>query len=111
MSYTHQDWTPVVFSKKNETVVKQSLKAVSQLDTKQNRELKDNPEGFTSKMFEKEYIQDAIKKRTEKGWTQKQLANQMNVDASIIQRFEQGKHVYDSSLKSKLNRILGITSK
>lgn len=112
MSYAHQDWTPVVFQKKAHDAVTREVKAkISQLEPQHQRELKDNPEGFTNKMFEKEYIQEVIRKRTEKGWNRKQLATQMNVVESVIAQFETGKHIYDAALKSKLNRVLGISRK
>lgn len=107
----HQDWKEVVFSKKR-PIDTSGRKAVSQLEPEHKRALKDEaPDSFHQKTFEKDYIQEVIRKRTEKGWNQKQLATQMNVDVSIIQRFEQGKEVYDGNLKNKLNRVLGITKK
>lgn len=106
----HQDWKPVIFQKKR-PVDTEARKSVSQLEPAHKRALKENQEGFQHKMFEKDYIQEVIRKRTEKGWNQKQLAVQMNVDVNVVQRFEQGKEVYDGNLKNKLNRVLGITKK
>lgn len=106
----HQDWKEVVFTKKR-PADNAARKAVSQLEPEHKRALKEDTDGFQNKMFDKEYIQEVIRKRTERGWNQKQLAVQMNVDVNLLQRFEQGKEVYDSNLKNKLNRVLGITRK
>lgn len=105
----HQDWTPVVFKKKKE-VDTQARKAVSQLCPQYKALLNEDSEVFANKMFEKEYTQKVIQKRIEKKWNQKQLATAINVDVHIIQRFEQGREVYDHILKAKLNRTLGITN-
>lgn len=108
----HQDWTTVVFKKRQETQEKREVqKRVSQHQPGYIASLADPTEHTTAKMFEKAYIDEVIAKRTDRKWTQKQLATALNVDAHRIQRFEQGKEVYDHTLKSKLNRVLGISSK
>lgn len=108
-SLSHQDWTPVVFHKKRDRPTSASP-TISQLEPKHKRALgEDNPETFQQKSFDTEYIRTVVQKRMEKKLTQKQLATQIAVDVSIIQRFEQGKEVYDGALKHKLNRALNIT--
>lgn len=111
MAYAHQDWEPVVVRKPSAAAV-QAAKAgqsrVSQLAPAHTRALDDNPETFANRTFDKDYIQAVIQKRTERKWNQKQLATQLNVDAAVVQRFEQGKEVYNPGLKNKLNRVLGI---
>lgn len=96
----HQDWTPVIFYKKQQPRVSQRL-------SKQEQELrKDDHEGFDIPRFEQAYIKEVIQKRLAKKWSQKDLATALNEDIHRIQRFEQGKEVYDSKLKMKLNRVL-----
>lgn len=107
----HQDWTQVIFRKKKDTAeVRQAQKSTSQLGPQYKARLHENTEEFANKMFDKDYIHQVIQKRLEKKMTQKQLATALNIDVHIIQRFEQGKEVYDHILKSKLNRVLGITN-
>lgn len=96
-----QDWTTVVFKKKNTQTTSKC-----QLQPQYQRQLDEND--LQNKMFDKEYIQTVIKKRNEKKWNQKQLATSIRVDVHVIQRFEQGKEVYDHGLKSKLNSVLDI---
>lgn len=104
----HQDWTPVILRKKKEN--KEVQKHVSQFQPQYKSQLNENTEEFKNKTFDKAYIDDVIAKRVERKWNQKQLATAINVDVHVIQRFEQGKEVYDHILKSKLNRALGIKS-
>ena len=101
----HQDWDPVVLRKKFDDVDKK--KKISQLQPTHLRDLKaDDPEVYKLKTFETDYIKQIIAKRLETTLTQKDLAKRMNVDIGTIQRFEQGKLPYDSSLKSKINKAL-----
>merc|ERR1712232_811711 len=46
--------------------------------------------------------------RTAKGLSQKQLATQVNAQASIVGQCEQGSAVYDAQLINKLERALGV---
>jgi ribosome-binding protein aMBF1 (putative translation factor) len=108
----HQDWTPVILRKRKQNNVLQShvQKQISQFQPQYKNQLNDNTEEFKNKFFDKTYIDTVIAKRVEKKWNQKQLATSINVDVHVIQRFEQGKEVYDHILKSKLNKVLGIRS-
>ncbi len=105
--YAHQDWTPVVIRKKHEAPTAPKV----QLPPKMIRELHDNPETFATKHFDKAFIQSVVKGRVERKWSQKDLAARLNLDVAVIQRLEQGKEVYDSRLKDRLNRLLNIQSK
>lgn len=110
-TFMEQDWTTVVFKKRGPTQEqKEAQKRASQSQPGYISNLADATEHTTAKMFEKAYIDQVIAKRAEKKWTQKQLATAINVEANRIQRFEQGKEVYDHNLKSKLNRALDIHS-
>lgn len=102
MAYAHQDWTPVVIRKRSEAPAAPKV----QLPPKIVRELNDNPETFAPKQFDKAFIQSVVKGRVERKWSQKDLAARLNLDVAVIQRLEQGKEVYDSRLKDRLNRLL-----
>jgi len=103
----HQDWTPVVFKKK---VVNKEKNIITSNGLPQYvKKLNDiSSEDISNKYFEKDYINQVIAKRMEMKLTQKQLAINCNLDCSIIQRFEQGKEVYNHNLKNKLNKVLSI---
>jgi len=44
--------------------------------------------------------------RIARNWTQKQLAQQMNVQTTAVQKWESGKEVPPGNLRGKLNRVL-----
>ena len=106
MAFDHQDWETIVFKKP-----KAPSKSAVNLEPSHLRQLKDNPETYANKYFDKTYIQKVVQSRVERKWSQKYLALQLNVDPSVVQRLEQGKEVYNASLKSKINRVLNITAK
>ncbi len=84
--YHHQDWTPVVFTKKTP-----------------KKPMQQNPEGFKErKKLEEDEIytlnkitpeksQLLSKERAEKGLSQKDLANSLNFPVSTISDYESGK--------------------
>ena len=49
-----------------------------------------------------------IKGRNNKGWTQKILANSINVKPSVINDYESGKAIPNNQILGKLERKLGI---
>jgi len=99
----HQDWETIIFHKKPTKPT-----TSPDLEPSHLRALKDNPESFVNKSFDSKYVQVVIKARLERKWSQKELAQKLNVDFSIIQKFEQGKGIYDAFLKNKLNRVLNL---
>jgi ribosome-binding protein aMBF1 (putative translation factor) len=106
----HQDWTPVIIKKRSHGLDPDVKKRISQLEPTHIRQLKsDDVDVYKNKMFEMEFVKTAINKRVEMKLSQRDLAKRLNVDASIVQKLEQGKLVYDPQLKSKLNRILSST--
>lgn len=104
MEQGHQDWDTVIFRKH----VKPTETARPSLEPAHVRSLKDDTEAFAVKHFESEYIKRVLKGRIDRKWSQKDLAQRLNVDVSIIQKLEQGKAVYDGNLKNKINRLLGL---
>jgi ribosome-binding protein aMBF1 (putative translation factor) len=107
--FAHQDWTPVIFKKTNNKPQVQGQQH-HQNEPHHLKQLEED-DVVAPKVFERSYIQEVIKKRTERKWNQKQLATALNVDVHKIQRFEHGNEVYDHQFKHKLNRVLGISSK
>ena len=105
--YHHQDWEPVILKKRQVGLAPETKRKISQLEPTHIRQLKsDDAEVFKNKMFELEFVRSVIQRRATKKMTQKDLARHLNVDASIIQRLEQGKLVYDAGLKGRINRAL-----
>jgi ribosome-binding protein aMBF1 (putative translation factor) len=104
MALHHQDWETVIFHKKPS-----KQQNVPDLEPPHLRALKDNPESFVNKSFDSKFVQAVIKARLGNKWSQKDLAQKINVDVAIIQKLEQGKGIYDASLKNKLNRTLNLS--
>lgn len=105
--YAHQDWTTVVLNKTSSDKSKTKPPPVQ----KQPKYIAQLENDEAPKYFEKAYIDQVIKARIEKKMTQKQLATSLNEDVNRINRFEQGKEVYDHNFKAKLNRNLNISNK
>jgi len=109
----HQDLFPVIFSNKNtrkklptETVAK-NVQANSNRPT--SIKVKEDEEGdiLAIPKFSREFIQEVIQKRVAKGWKQKDLANQLKIQDTIINQFEKGSLNYDGKLVDKIKRVLG----
>ena len=112
MSYQHQDWTPIVFRKreKEKTIENNQLKEKQKGD-QISKKLLDNPEDFHHKQISKE-VADAIRqKRIELKLTQLQLAQKINEKVNVVQEIENMKAVYNHIIINKIFRILGLSSK
>lgn len=107
--YEHQDWNTVIINKSGQKAATLS-KPLVQKQPKYLSQLNENDNVAPPKQFDRTYIAQVIKARLDKKLTQKDLASLVNEDVNRINRFEQGKEVYDHKLKSKLNRHLGITN-
>jgi len=125
----HQDWNPVVFHKKPDTLsVKQAVRFGHKVETIQkqtgnglqvsakNRNLEadlytdPSAEAPAQKPLPKLSIEDRqamIKARTDKKLTQVQLAQQLNLRPNQIQDLENGKLIEDLGLLQKVNKVLG----
>lgn len=107
MSFSHQDWTPVVFNKRKDDKLNHEQKvAMSQRVTQQTRSLDENKESFQQPKFERDYIQKVIQARISRKWSQKDLAIALKENVARINAFEQGKEIYDGKFKDRINRVL-----
>ena len=59
-------------------------------------------------MYGAEYGRNVQDARKEKNWTQKQLAQQLNVKQDIFQKIENGTGLVDGQICNKLFRILKV---
>lgn len=74
------------------------------------RRLDDNEvESFRHATIPTEFKLALQKARQAKNLTQAQLAQQLNVQVSVVNSYESGKAVPDAQIIQKLNRALGIT--
>ena len=111
----HQDWKPIVFSKKGS---KSKSKAKTKSTTGSTVVRRAKPSRTHPKAADEEIghikrvdlslgqsIQQA---RMEKGWTQKALAQKINVKPQVIAQYEAGTAIPNPQLLSKIKRILGL---
>lgn len=79
------------------------------------KKIKDEDEGFSS-LSNKDYVGVIIGKqiqqiRLAKKMTQKQLAQQLNVNSSVVQSHENGKAIRNNSTLAKFEKALGTKLK
>jgi putative transcription factor len=128
MSYSHQDWSQVVFRSKehnngkdikDDKIVRRAMQNGNLVETHEKvskdfvnkKIIDDNPDDFHHKMISKN-IADAIKKkRIEMKLTQAQLAQRINEKVNIIQDIEGMKCVYNHIIINKTLKALGLSLK
>ena len=108
----HQDWKTITFSNnKNTPAHKQETVIVAKTNYNGVNSAKlerDEEEGKKLKTYGAEYGRNVQDARKEKNWTQKQLAQQLNVKQDIIQKIENGTGIVDGQICNKLFRILKV---
>ncbi len=114
MSFTHQDWTPIVLNKNTNTnkTPKQTHPHVQNTVKVQKIYDPENPDAepdVKPVMVDKEFGMLIQKFRTAKGLTQKQLAAAINLPVQVISEYERGTGVRNGNYVSKIKKYLGIT--
>ena len=107
----HQDWKPIVIrtSDKQKEVSKSSSKKLSDGQQKDIKLMKQVDEGdLQHKKVPPEIRKQIQQKRGELKWTQKQLAQKVNLQVSVINEIETGKAKYNPQHITKIKRTLGI---
>jgi len=98
-----QDWKPVVLKKTPQTVKKQTSVEKNTISPTDSLDFNEKPiEFFTLAMGRK-----IASLRSEKKWTQEELAQKLCIPKKTIIDLEQGKEKYNGPLLSKLKRVLG----
>lgn len=128
-----QDWEPVVFRKrstpadhKSKEAVKNALRTGAEVQTltkDKHREDRDrlrkleqdnDPTADAPPKAPLQKLSLAMRKamidaRTQKGYTQVQLATMINLRAQVIQDLENGKVVNEKGILQKLRNVLGVS--
>jgi len=110
----HQDWKPIII-KKTDTKTTDSntlSNTTKKLSVKQQTDIKllkqaDNDE-LKHKKVPPEVRKQIQQKRGVLKWTQKQLAQKVNLQVSIINDIETGKATYNPQHITKIKRILKL---
>lgn len=128
-----QDWEPIVFRKrtapadlKSKEAVKTALRTGAEVHTmtkdkqredrdrfrKLEQDLDPNAEAPPKAALQKLNLamrKSMIEARTQKGYTQVQLANMLNLRSQVIQDLETGKVVNEKGILQKLRNVLGVS--
>ena len=100
---SHQDWTPVVWTKN-----KEKKRVTGYVNN--NPQLKQEENGDKVVKFSNIFIQEVITKRNSHipKLTQKDLSNKIGISSKDIEWFEKRKMPYNNSLAGKLKRFFDI---
>jgi len=102
-----QDWTQVVFKKKHPPPVRASAGSTISLENV-GVYAAASDDGVKKIKYVAKATSDAIRTaRCEKKFTQKELAQKCNMDASIISEIERGGCVYNPVHVNKIQTVLG----
>ena len=113
----YQDWDPVIIrgkvdkTKEKEKYVKffgQEIKLPNKNPGKSREQKLEETEIGTHKKIGKETGLTIQRARVSKKYTQKELANLINVSSDIISSYESGKAIPDHKIMQKLRRVLSV---
>ncbi len=110
-----QDWTPVVINGKKSVSPGQMKYSIEEKksDAEKSRLAKSFAIENETEIFQTAHIpqalcQEIIQARNAKKLTQKQLANMMNIQQSVIASYENGKAIPDNQILQKIAKTLGV---
>jgi len=116
---SHQDWTPVIFSKpkfsKDEKAVNkrvamrrgQTKIVAKRKDNSKINKLENETENMKHEKITVHFGKALMQARMAAKMTQKQLAQKLNVKSTIIQNYEKAKGIPNARLVQQLEKILG----
>lgn len=112
--FKHQDWKVVVVKKKNPSTVNKNKKTVLKKKNPNSNKMsndskvKDDDEIKKIKKIGKEIGIKIQQARAAKKLKQKDLANRLSVQSSLIQKYETGEAPYNGRMLSRIEKILGV---
>ena len=117
--FKHQDWEPVVLKKapqqtkdNNKGLANKNYKPNSNSNTVVPKKLLDDDlDHFEIKTVSRSLSVQIQQARNLKKMTQKDLANKLNTQPSVIQSYENGKAVPNGEFLAKMSKILGVKLK
>ena len=114
MSNPHQDWKPVVWTKKKTPQQSGNVKKVSKTNLNSNKLTgtgkkinDDDGEIMANPTVGLAIGKQIAQARTAKKLSQKQLAQQMCIQPAIVQQNENGKAIRNNGLLARFERALG----
>jgi ribosome-binding protein aMBF1 (putative translation factor) len=104
----HQNWETYIVHCKDTKKDKKDTDSKKQISKTQKIENMEKEDNLKHKKIDKELSKKIQQMRLSKGWTQKQLAQKINVNPIIINEIESGKALYNGQHIGKLKRLLNI---
>jgi ribosome-binding protein aMBF1 (putative translation factor) len=105
-----QDWKPMVLNKSTSTTNSKKGTTGTQTGlTKKERELLDSNDAKSITLLSRNIVSQLIAARVAKGFTQQQVAKNLNIDVKIIKDIETFKYKNDMALAQRIARSLGVT--
>lgn len=103
----HQDWIPTILNKTIKPMEKEIVERKTQ-NTNTSIKLNEYDEVIAIKVVPKEIAQLITNARVAKKLTRKVLANNLNLQESVITEIETGKAIYDGNMIAKIKKYLGV---
>mgnify|MGYP003685378685 CR=1 FL=1 len=104
----HQDWD-TIYMKANKIMNDKDNQKPKKEKTKDQKLSEQVDTGnFTHKKMDKNYGSEIQKLRSSKGWTQKQLAQKLNIHPKEITNIENGTAIHNGALMNRLNNLFQI---
>lgn len=105
----HQDWKPIIVKKtKHKSKDVPKITKVSDPNKKMEKQIEEGK--MEHKKIPNELRIKIQQARSSKGYTQKDLANRVNLPVQTINEIESGKAIYNASHINKIKRSLKITN-
>jgi len=108
----HQDWKPIIMNagkRENKNVSKVTVNKIDPNSAKlKSIEKKADNDELKHKKIDNELRMKIIQGRNAKNFTQKQLANSINLPLQVVSDIESGKAIYNHQHINKIKRYLKI---
>jgi ribosome-binding protein aMBF1 (putative translation factor) len=105
---THQDWKPVVLTKKKSNAQESNQKPLQSKQPNIERRRLDNDESYVIPRVTLQMARKIIEGRTHLKMTQEQLAKRCFIPLAVLKEYEQGKGVYNRAYLDPICRVLNI---
>jgi ribosome-binding protein aMBF1 (putative translation factor) len=101
----HQDFQTITIGNKSLKNVKKEIKPKNSGPDLHAIKLENETENFSIQKIPKELSQEITNARTAKKFSQKDIANKLNIQSNVYSEIENGKALYDGKTKELINKI------
>jgi ribosome-binding protein aMBF1 (putative translation factor) len=101
----HQDFQTITIGNKSLKNVKKEIKPKNSGPDLHSIKLENETENFSIQKIPKELSQEITNARTAKKFSQKDIANKLNIQSNVYSEIENGKALYDGKTKELINKI------